>query len=77
MHVLIQIDALQNSWLMGQILEINKNKKQCCLKCEIVSQQERSSVTSHILQQPLSKLVLCVNAENGMWFPDQKPKVRY
>ena len=41
MHVLIQIDALQNSWLMGQILEINKNKKQCCLKCEIVNQQEK------------------------------------
>ena len=73
--VLIQTDAAQNGWPMGQILEIYKDENNAVQSVKLMIGEKRSGFTSRILERPICKLVLLVDAENDMWFPDEEPKV--
>ena len=75
--VLIQTDAARNSWPMGRILEINKDENNAVRSVKLLISKKGSSFTSPILEWPISKLVLLVDAENNMWFPNEEPKVIY
>ena len=68
---MIQTDAAQNIWPMGQILEIRKDKNSVVWSMELLIGEKKASFTSCILKQPISKLVLLVDAEN-MWFPNEQ-----
>ena len=75
--VLIQTDAARNSWVMGQILEINKDEINVLWSVKFLIGKKRSNFTSRILERPISKLVLLVHAENNIKFSDEEPKVTY
>ena len=62
---------------MGQILEINKDENNVVRSMKLLISETRSSFTSHILEWSISNLVLLVDAENNMWFPNEEPKVIY
>ena len=64
--VLIQTDATRNSWPMGRILEINKDENNIVRSVKLLIGKKGSSFTSRILERPISKLVLLVDAENNM-----------
>ena len=51
---------------MGQILEINKDENNIVRSVKLLISKKGSSFTSRILEQPISKLVLLVDAENNM-----------
>ena len=60
---------------MGQILEIYKDENNAVQSVKLMIGEKRSGFTSRILERPICKLVLLVDAENDMWFPDEEPKV--
>ena len=64
--VLIQTDLARNSWPMGRILEISKDEKNVVQSVKLLISEKGSSFTSRILERPISKLVLLVDAENNM-----------
>ena len=64
--VLIQTDAAQNGWPMGQILEIYKDENNAVQSVKLMIGEKRSGFTSRILERPICKLVLLVDAENDM-----------
>ena len=74
---MIQTDAARNSWPMGRILEINKDENNIVRNVKLLIGKKGSSFTSQILERPIRKLILSVDAENNMWFPNEEPKVIY
>ena len=66
MIVLIQTDATRNSWPMERILEINKDENNIVQSVKLLIGKKGSSFTLRILERPISKLVLLVDAENNM-----------
>ena len=64
--VLIQPDAARNSWPMGRILKINKDENSIVRSVKLLISDKVSSVTSRILEQPISNLVLLLDAETNM-----------
>ena len=64
--VLIQPDAARNSWPMGRILKINKDENSIVRSVKLLISDKVSSVTSRILEQPVSNLVLLLDAETNM-----------
>ena len=75
--VLIQPDVARNSWPMGRIFKINKDENSIVRSVKLLISDKVSSVTSRILEQPISNLVLLLDAETNMWFPNKEPKVIY
>ena len=64
--VLIQTDAVRNSWPMRRIFEINKDENNVVRSVKLLISEKGSSFTSRILERAISKLVLLVDAENDM-----------
>ena len=51
---------------MGRILEISKDKNNVVQSVKLLIGKKRSSFTSRILEGPIRKSVLLVDAENDM-----------
>ena len=60
---------------MGRILEINKDENNVFWSVKFVIGEKRSNFTSRILERPISKFVLLVDAEIDTWLPNEEPKV--